>query len=144
VFKRLYVAAARLYQGAFAARPELATQLLRGYRFHATRAAALASSGHGNDAAALDAAERMHWRRQALDWLREDVAAWARYLKDNPRQAGASVQQVFPQLLRDPALAGLRDAQRLAQLPPAEQEACRQVWAEVQALLRQAGGKDSP
>jgi hypothetical protein len=39
-------------------------------------------------------------------------------------------------------LAGIRDAAALAKLPAEDQEACRQLWAEVDALLKQAGGKE--
>ena len=35
---------------------------------------------------------------------------------------------------KDTNLAGLRDADALASLPPAKQEACRQLWADVAAL----------
>jgi hypothetical protein len=35
-------------------------------------------------------------------------------------------------------LAGLRDEAALAKLPEDEQEACRALWAEVDALLTKA------
>ena len=38
----------------------------------------------------------------------------------------------------DPALSGLRDPAPLAKLPEPEQEACRKLWADVEALLKKA------
>ena len=38
----------------------------------------------------------------------------------------------------DRGLASLRDQAALAQLPPGEQEACRQFWAEVEGVLARA------
>src|SRR5262249_52830376 len=72
--RRLYGASARLYQQALAAQPSLAGDLRAGHRYDAACAAVLAGCGQGNDAGKLDAAERDRWRRQALDWLRADLA----------------------------------------------------------------------
>jgi hypothetical protein len=38
----------------------------------------------------------------------------------------------------DPDLAGLRDPEPPAKLPEPEQEACRKLWADVEALLKKA------
>ena len=43
---------------------------------------------------------------------------------------------------RDPDLAGLRQPDAIATLPAAEQQACRQLWADVADLLKRAQGKD--
>jgi hypothetical protein len=43
---------------------------------------------------------------------------------------------------RDGALAGLRDHAALARLPAEERQACRQLWAEVAALLKKAEEKE--
>jgi tetratricopeptide (TPR) repeat protein len=77
-FKRLYASAARLYQQALAAQPSLADNPPTGLRYNAACAAALAAAGQGQDTAKLEAAERERWRRQALDWLRADLALWTR------------------------------------------------------------------
>jgi hypothetical protein len=45
--------------------------------------------------------------------------------------------------LGDADFAGVRGPQRLAQLPEAERAAWRSLWAEVEALFVQAGGKTS-
>ena len=41
----------------------------------------------------------------------------------------------------DPDLSGLRDTAELAKLPADEQEACKKLWADVQALLDKAEPK---
>ena len=41
-------------------------------------------------------------------------------------------------LQTDPDLDGLRDPQLLAKLPELEQEACRKLWVDVEALLKKA------
>ena len=53
-----YATAARLYAEALAATPQLTEDLRAGHRFNAARAAALAGSGHGDDAAGLGEPER--------------------------------------------------------------------------------------
>jgi hypothetical protein len=70
--------------------------------------------------------------------LRADLAAWNRMLEGN---AGALHTQVLQRLTlwqTDPDLAGLRDPQALDQLPPSEQEECRDLWQEVGGLCRSA------
>jgi tetratricopeptide (TPR) repeat protein len=142
--KRLNGAAARLYDGAFAARPELASNRAAGHRYRAACAAAQAGCGEGADGATLDAAGRARWRRQALTWLRADLAAWARLLKGGTPPARIQAQQALERWQHASDLAGLRDAKPLAQLPQAEQEACRRLWADWQALLRPPHRKDPP
>ena len=52
--------------------------LRAGHRFNAARAAALAGGSHGDDAAGIGEPEREGLRKQARNWLRLDVAAWAK------------------------------------------------------------------
>lgn len=119
-------AAARFYAGAFAAEPQLADDLRGGHRYHAARAAARAAAGQSRDMPAPEAAERARLRRQALDWLRADLAAWARQAQDQP-PARAQVRQTLRHWQQDAALAGVRDADALAQLPDAE----RPPWEQL-------------
>jgi tetratricopeptide (TPR) repeat protein len=137
-YKRLYATAARLYAAAFAARPRLADDLRTQDRYQAACAAALAAAGQGADAGKLGDGERARLRRQALGWLTADLAAWAKLIKDSPRER-ARAGETLRHWQTDSDLAGLRDAGALARLPPAEQEACRKLWAEVDALLRKSG-----
>src|SRR5262249_30096661 len=68
--KRLHRAAARFYEGAFAADPQPLDDLGAAHRYNAACAAALAGCGQGKDADKFDGKERARLRRQALDWLR--------------------------------------------------------------------------
>src|SRR5262249_53259986 len=79
-FQRGYLASARLWQEAFEADPKLADRL-RAKRYNAACAAVLAGCGQGKDAGTLGGADRAGWRRQALTWLRADLAARASQLK---------------------------------------------------------------
>jgi hypothetical protein len=45
---------------------------------------------------------------------------------------------------QDSALAGFRDADALAKLPPEERDACTQLWADVAALLKKADPTPTP
>jgi tetratricopeptide (TPR) repeat protein len=134
--KKHYAGAARFSLAAFAAEPKLADGL-EGPRYEAAGAAALAGCGHGEDAAELDDKERARWRRQALAWLRQDLASWDRVQRANAK-AGVRVRQVMQSWQADDDLAGLRDADALERLPPAERQECRALWQEVEALLRRA------
>jgi tetratricopeptide (TPR) repeat protein len=142
-YKQLYATSARFYAEAFADRPPLAEDLGAGHRYHAACAAALAATGQGKDAARLDDKERARLRRQALEWLRADLAAWTRAVEKGPPQAGPQVQSTLRHWQEDPDLAGLRDPEALAQLPEAGRAACRLLWADVDALLKRATPKPS-
>jgi serine/threonine-protein kinase len=139
--KRHFAASARLYRAAFATRPVPPETFLLAHRYSAASVAALAGQGQGQDAAPLSAAQRGRWRQQARDWLRAELAHWSHQLDAGTPQARAAVQQTLRQWQRDPDLAGIRDAACIANLPADELPACRQLWAEVAALLQRAGGK---
>src|SRR5262249_7331052 len=79
LLEKHYAAAARLCRDTFAAVPNLA-EVPMGLRYTAACAAALAACGQGKDSDQLDDEERARWRRQALDWLRKDLASSARRL----------------------------------------------------------------
>ena len=137
-YKQLYGAAARLWEEAFVAKPELAGALQSGYRYDAACSAALAGCGQGEDASSLDDAARARWRRQALDWLRADLVRWTKRLEDGTAPVRAEVRKTLGHWRNDPDLAGLRDKAQLSQLPKPEREQCWKLWAEVDALLARA------
>jgi tetratricopeptide (TPR) repeat protein len=138
--KKRYRASARFWADAFAADPKLADNLLTGYRYDAACYAALAAAGQGQDASQLAVPERARWRQQAVVWLRADLTRWTKILATGIPQAGATVQQKLQHWQKDPNLAGIRDAAWIANLPADELRACRRLWAEVDALLKQAQG----
>jgi serine/threonine protein kinase/Tfp pilus assembly protein PilF len=136
------VAAVRFYAEAFAAHPELADDVRFWNRYNAACSAALAGCGQGQDAAGLDDAERVRLRRQALDWLRADLAAWGQLLQKQPEQALAQVQQKLRHWQQDADFAGVR-GDALAKLPEAERQSWQQLWADVEQTLRRVTDKDT-
>jgi serine/threonine-protein kinase len=129
----LHRAAARLYAEAFAAQPGLADDVKEAHRFRAACAAALAGCGQGKDAPATSQ-ERVRWRKQALEWLRADLAIWARYAESGPPQARWAARKVLLLWRQSRALTGVRDT-ALNGLPEGEREEWRQLWSDVAALM---------
>jgi serine/threonine-protein kinase len=136
-YTRRFAAAARLYADAFASQPQLVAELRARHRYDAACFAARAGCGQGVDAAELTGAERLRWRRQALTWLRDELAAWERQLP-----AGAAAREGVVLVLRhwqaNPDLSGLREPPLLARLPAEERGACERLWADVAVLLRRS------
>jgi serine/threonine-protein kinase len=136
--QRHYVAAARLLAGALTAGPKLADDLKAGLRYDAACAAARAGCGRGADADPIDDAERVRWRQQALEWLRADLVAYGKLLEGDQPQVRRFVLHRLRGWQDHSDLAGLRDPAAVTKLPADEQDACQQLWAEVQALLGKA------
>ncbi len=135
--KKLHVAAARFWAAAFQSRPSLADDLQSRHRYSAACDAALAGCGQGKDDPPLDEKTKVRWRKQAIDWLKADLAAW-KILESGPPQARQSISETLQHWKADRDLAGLRDPAALGKLPEDEQKACRALWAEVDALLKKA------
>jgi len=107
-------------------------------RYNAACAAALAGSGQGKDDPPLDNAAKARCCKQAIDWLKADLAAWSKVSESGPSQARQSIPQTLQHWKADSDLAGIRDEAALARLPEDEQKACRALWAELDALLKRA------
>jgi eukaryotic-like serine/threonine-protein kinase len=137
--KSLHGAAARFWSEAFRAQPKLADDLMVFNRYNAACDAALAGSGQGKDDPPLDEATKSRWRKQALEWLKAELAAWAKFLKSGTPHPLPSLSELLRRWKADPDLSGLRDQAALAKLPEDEQKACRALWAEVDALLAKTG-----
>jgi eukaryotic-like serine/threonine-protein kinase len=140
-YKQLYHASALLYRDAFTAEPKLADDLAQQHRRHAACAAALASADKGVDAAGASPKEQARLRRQALDWLRADLAAYTRLVEKGDRDARQVVQQRLTDWLGDADLASVREPQALKQLSPDEEATWRRLWADVDALRTQLGSR---
>jgi tetratricopeptide (TPR) repeat protein len=132
--KRLDAAAARFYADYLAERPAAADSLEAGHRYLAATVAARAGTGQGHDAAGLDDADRARWRRQALDWLRADLALWTARV-DGPPAGRSSARAALQRWRDDKALAGVREPQELAKLPEPERAGYVRFWADVQEVL---------
>ena len=140
-YKRRYNDAAKLYSQSFTAKPALVDNLGDDRRYDAAGAAALAGCGKGEDAATSDGTARTRWRKQALDWLRCDLAAWTKKIDGGKPEDRTPAIQKLQLWKENPDLAGVRDQDALAKLPPDEQDAWRQLWADVDALLKKAHEK---
>jgi serine/threonine-protein kinase len=134
-----YAAAARFYRNAFTAEPKLAEFVPAGARYHAACAAALAGCGQGKDTDKLDDKEGAHWRRQALDWLRQDLTWWDKALESGDAQTKAQVRQRMRHWQTDGDLASVRAPDALARLPDEERQQWEKLWSDVDGLLRRAG-----
>jgi serine/threonine-protein kinase len=136
--------AARLITEAFRADPKLAQDMKVQNRYNAVCAAALAGCGQGKDEPPLDDAGKARWRKQAVEWLRADLAFWTKQVESGPSEARAAVVQTLQHWKADLDLAGIRDSASLAKLPEAKQKACRAHWAEVDTLLAKARATAKP
>jgi serine/threonine-protein kinase len=152
-FEGLDAVAARLYEDAFSADPNLAEDLAaqclrragrRGEkpagrledlgtecRYPAVRCAARAGCGLANDGASLGESERAHWRKQARDWLRADLALWDKMLSGDSPPARDFAEKMLARWQADPDLAGLREPGGLGALSADERADCVALWKEV-------------
>jgi tetratricopeptide (TPR) repeat protein len=135
VYTKRYAAAVRLFAAALAEQPQLGDDRQAPPRYNAACAAALASTGQGNDAAKLSDQDKTKLRQQSLDWLRAELTAWSK-VRDR-----ALVRGMLQHWQKDSDFAGLRDQAALAKLPPAEAEAWQKLWADVADLLHQSDDK---
>jgi serine/threonine-protein kinase len=136
--RKLHGASTRLYAEAFAADPRLADNLAAAHRYNAACRAALDAAGKDADAAPLDDRERARLRKQALDWLRADLALRTKQLDSRTPADRASASRTMSHWQHDPDLAGIRDPKALAQLPEGQRNDCEALWAEVRALIDRA------
>ncbi len=135
LLEKRYAAAARLYGDAFRAEPKLVEAVSAGTRYDAARAAALAGCFPGKDADTLDDKERARWRRQALEWLRQDLTWWGKALDNGNSQTRADVRWRMRYWQTDSHLAGLREPSALEVLSLDERKECLALWQEVEAML---------
>jgi len=136
--KRHFASSARLFADAFRADPKLSDDMKVQNRYNATCAAALAGCGQGKDEPPLDEPARARWRKQAIDWLKADLAFWTKQVETGPPQARAAVVPTLQHWKADTDLAGIREGSAMARLPEDEQKACRALWAEVEVVLKRA------
>jgi tetratricopeptide (TPR) repeat protein len=128
--------AARLYAEALAADPGRADDRAASPRPDAAHAAALAGCGRGCDDPPPDGEARARLRRQALDWLEQERAAWAKVVDSgDPNGSRRATDEIVGWTIA-PDLAGVREPEALALLPEAERVAWRSFWDEVDELLQ--------
>jgi serine/threonine protein kinase/tetratricopeptide (TPR) repeat protein len=134
--RQLFVTAAAWYAEVFAAEPAAADDMKAGHRYNAACAAALAGNGLGRDAIKLKEDERTRLRKQALDWLRADLATYAEVLASNQPNNQGAVKQRLEHWRKDNDLASIRDVAQLDRLPAPEREECMKLWTDVDNLLK--------
>jgi tetratricopeptide (TPR) repeat protein len=139
--KKQHRAALQLYEQAFAADPKLTGDQPSGPRYNAACAAALAGCGQGENADKLDATERARLRRQALAWLRAEMAAWQRVLEKQPDRVRPVVGQQLKHWQQDSDFAGVRGSDALAKLPEAERHDWQRLWADVSEMVAKLQAK---
>jgi tetratricopeptide (TPR) repeat protein/serine/threonine protein kinase len=138
--KKRFAAAVRLYEQAFAEQPRLLEDA-KHHRYDAACYAARAAAGEDADFPNPDAKERARLRQLAFDWLRGDLALWAKQVESGQPVVRTAARQMLRHWQRDPDLTTLRDQDAVDKLPQAERDACRQLWADVDALLRRTQQK---
>jgi hypothetical protein len=134
--KALYVASARFYTEAFALEPKLTADLDQHHRYNAACAAALAAAGQGKDADKLDAKEKTCLRRQALDWLRADLAAYTKLVQGNDDKQKQVTEGSLAYWQQDPDLVSVRGKDALDRLAEQERSEWRKLWADWDAVLQ--------
>jgi serine/threonine-protein kinase len=140
--KEYHGAAARFFREAFAPESRFAGNAPAGFRYVAACTAALAGCGRGRDADQLGEQERARWRRQALDWLRQDLTWWGERLDPAGAEASAQVRDRLRLWQGDPDLAGVRAKDALAGLPDEERQRWERLWSDVDALLRRVSAPE--
>jgi serine/threonine-protein kinase len=130
-----FAAAARSFAAAFAADAKLAANTREGHRYVAARAAARAA-GQGEDAGALPDKVVVMLRRQALRWLRADLAQSAGHLATAEPEAAGAVRQALRNWQQDRDLAPVRDPEALDRLREDERQPWHQLWDDVATLLK--------
>jgi WD40 repeat protein/serine/threonine protein kinase len=126
--------ATRLWAEALESDPNLFDDRQSRHRYNAARAAVLAAAGLGREEPPPDEAAKARLRRRALDWLKAERIAWARFLESGSLKSGPKVVQHLTAWKQDPDVAGIRDAAALAKLPADEGEEFAQLWADMDAL----------
>ncbi len=141
-FKQRFTAAARFFEAAFVLDPLAADNLAAGQRYLASRCALLAGLGHGSDTPAEEP-ERTRWRRQALKWLRADLALWQKRADSGSAQQLLSVRKALNHWRTHDTLRGVRDEKAQEMLPEAERREWQKFWADAAALLGRLDEKRS-
>ncbi len=137
--KALHGASARIYTEALSIDPKLADDLEASHRYNAACAAALAGCGQGKDDPPPDEAAKAILRRQAIEWLKADLAARAKRLDGGKPEDRAGLVRTLRHWKVDRDLVGIREEGDLKKLAEDERKAWQAFWAEVVALLKKAG-----
>jgi tetratricopeptide (TPR) repeat protein len=140
-YKHRHATAVRFHTDAFATDPKLANDLQSQQRYSAACGAALAAAGQAEDALHLPDKVVVMLRRQALAWLRADLAQYVKMANSGEDAAREAVRQRLTHWQQDADLAPVRDKPALDRLPDDERQAWRQLWENVATLLKKVEEK---
>ncbi len=137
-----YALAVRLFAEALASDPNLATDRRTQHAYNAACAAARAGTGKSKDDPQPDDAEKPRFRRQALEWLRAELAAWKRLSESADPGNKELAAKTLAFWKQDPDLAAIRDVPLLSKLPDPERKAWQSLWSEVEFRITQSEQKN--
>ncbi len=132
-------AAVGFYRDAFAADPRLADDAAKEYRYAAACCAARVI-GRGEGGKQVSKTEARELAREALAWLRADLAF---YTKEAARPNPGARLGVFFRLTHwqhNPDLAAVRDNLADIDLPGADREQWNVLWGDAERLRKQVAG----
>jgi tetratricopeptide (TPR) repeat protein len=107
-------------------------------RYAAACDAVLAGCGQGEEAATLDDAKRSQLRRQARDWLQDNLRLYRQQFQTGNRQAARMTAAGLSQWQQDTDLALMREPAELAKLSEDERQTWQVFWSDVKELAEQA------
>jgi len=136
--RHFFAASAAIWSAGFAADPKLAEDMKAQNRYNAACSAALAAAGKGIEQPPLDEQAKAHWRHQALDWLKADLAYCSKQAETGSPEAKTLVKKTLQHWTADGDLASVRDEDELAKLPEPERNDWRALWSEVAVLFKQS------
>jgi tetratricopeptide (TPR) repeat protein len=134
-FRAQHAAVVRLTDEAFRADPKLADDLESNNRYRAAYSAVLASIGKARDDPNPSDEARSRYRRQALDWLKADLALHSSAIGGGKPEAVKHARGILGYWKTDLALASVRGTVAIAKLPEAERAEWQTLWAEVDRLM---------
>jgi eukaryotic-like serine/threonine-protein kinase len=140
--KQMYLSATHFFTEGFAASPQLASDYRKQYRSSAARSAVLAAQGKGKEADKLMESDPPRLRRQALMWLKADLASWSKQLASEKAADREEARRSFEAWQKTPDLAAVREAAALQKLPQAERAEWASFWEKVSDLLKSSTGNE--
>jgi tetratricopeptide (TPR) repeat protein/serine/threonine protein kinase len=138
--KKLYASACRLYREAFSADPKLAEDASSHKRYDAACYAILATTGEGTDSKQWKETDLNAWRKQALEWLRADLAWFEKALEAHTKTPNL-VRRAMLHWQSDSDLQSVREKDSLSRLSGEQRAEWQKFWAEVDALLKRTENK---
>jgi tetratricopeptide (TPR) repeat protein len=128
-----HAAAVRLWSEAFATEPVLAEDTATWLRFSAASSALLVGLGEAKDEPPPDEGGRSKSLRLALDWLKADVAAYARRAAEGEPRERAAAYNALDYWFYGPGVMRLYFPEDLARLPRPDRDDWRALWDDVLA-----------